>query len=126
MGAPTPATLTLLLVETDSALADATIVFLQTLGHTIQHAANGREALALLATRGIPDIILTNFHLRCTINGVELIERLRFESGRVIPAIVMTGDTSLHCRDQVEGLARCTLFRKPVDAGTLARAIDET
>ena len=125
MDAPRPATLTLLLVETDSALAEATIVFLKTLGHAVQHAFSGREALALIATRGIPDLILTDFHLNCRLNGVELIERLRFESGRVIPAIVMTGDTSLHCRDQVEGLARCTLFRKPVDSGTLARAIDE-
>ena len=126
MDAPTPVTHTLLLVETDSALADATIVFLETLGHAVQHALNGREALALIATRGIPDFILTNFHLNCRLNGVELIERLRLESGRVIPAIIMTGDTSLHCRGQVDRLARCTFFTKPVNSGTLARAIDGT
>lgn len=123
MDAPTPATLTLLLVETDSALAHATIIFLETLGHVVQHASNGREAIALVAACGVPDFILTDFHLSCSLNGVELIERLRFDAGWLIPAVIMTGDTSFLCRDTVDGLASCSLFSKPFDAELLTGAL---
>lgn len=125
MRAPQPATIKLLLVETDSALAEAAIRFLDSLGHVVQRASSAKDAMALVAAHGVPDLILTDFHLSGKRDGVDLITRLRLDADQVIPAIVMTGDTSSFVRERVSSLATCSFCRKPFSAVMLARTLDK-
>jgi CheY-like chemotaxis protein len=54
--------------------------------------ATGNDALTLV-TEGIrPDLVLSDYNLRGSMNGVESIKALRSALAWNVPAIVMTGD----------------------------------
>ena len=54
--------------------------------------ATGNDAL-ILVTKGIrPDLVLSDYNLRGSMNGVESIKALRSALASNVPAIVMTGD----------------------------------
>lgn len=113
-----------LLVENDSSVADAAHGFLELLGHTVRHATSGTHALSVVADVGVPDFIVTGLHLTGSLDGADLIKRLRADANRIIPAIVMTGDTSSICRERVEKIASCSLYIKPFDSVVLAEALE--
>jgi CheY-like chemotaxis protein len=112
-----------LLVENDSSVANAAHDFLKLLGHTVRRATSGTHALSVVANQGIPDVILTGLHLTGTLDGAELVKRLRVDANRIIPAIIMTGDSSSSCRERVARIASCSLHIKPFDGEVLADAL---
>jgi CheY-like chemotaxis protein len=63
-------------------VANAAARFLESLGHQVWRATSGIQALSVLADPGIPDFILTGLHLGGTLDGVELVERLRVDGYR--------------------------------------------
>ena len=120
-----PRTSQLLLVEGDSRVADAATMFLESLGHDVWRATNCVQALTLVAERGVPDLILSSLRLSGPLNGAQLVRRLRVEANFIIPAIIMTADSSSNGRAQVESVAPCGFFVKPFDCTTLTIAIDD-
>lgn len=109
-----------LLVENDSSVAEAAHDFLELLGHTVRRATNGTHALRVVGNLGIPDVILTDLHLTGPLDGADLVKRLRVDANRIVPAIIMTGDTSSICRERVARIASCDLHIKPFDCDILA------
>jgi two-component system CheB/CheR fusion protein len=68
------------------------------------------------------ELIISDYRLSGGITGVELIRKLRAESGRNVPAIILTGDITIgNKEDFLPG--NCLLVRKPVAAGELNRQI---
>jgi CheY-like chemotaxis protein len=113
-----------LLVENDSSVADAAAMFLESIGHKVRRATSGTHALSVVADLGIPEFVLTGLRLNGTLDGVDLVKRLRVDANRIIPAIIMTGDTSSISRERVERLALCSLHIKPFDCTILANALE--
>ncbi len=56
--------------------------------------ATTMEALTLVSEQGLrPDVLLCDYNLRGSPDGIETVKRLRAALGRNVPAVVMTGDT---------------------------------
>lgn len=110
-----------LFVDDDPAIVDATTMFLSTAGVQVYSAFTGDEALAHVEAGIRPDIIISDYRLP-EYNGVEVIRRVRKATVDKLPAILMTGDTSIKGIDKVN-LGNCTVLQKPVDTDQLISLI---
>jgi CheY-like chemotaxis protein len=64
--------------------------------------ATGDDALALIRERDVsPDVLLCDYNLRGSANGLESIKTLRAALARDVPAIVMTGDTRMKTMEAI-------------------------
>ncbi len=84
---------------------------------------SGDEAIARLSARPVtPALIICDYRLRDGENGVTLVERLRAQCSKAIPAILITGDTAPDrlAEAQASGLL---LMHKPVPNAKLRAAI---
>jgi CheY-like chemotaxis protein/anti-sigma regulatory factor (Ser/Thr protein kinase) len=83
-----------LVIEDETSVRSAVVRFLKAKGVGALVAATGDEALALINQQHVhPDLVLSDYNLRGSSNGVEGIKALRTALGWDVPAIVMTGDT---------------------------------
>jgi PAS domain S-box-containing protein len=109
-----------LLVDDDASILDATSLLLETYGFDVRTASGVEEALAQ-ARRRPPDAVVADYRLPAG-NGFDVIRRIRALSGTHVPAVVMTGDTST--RDERIILPEgCALIHKPVDVEELLQAL---
>lgn len=76
------------------------------------------EALEILQSNSLPDIIIADYRLRDGKTGVQVIERLRREIGMDIPALIVTGDTAPERLREAQASGH-TLMYKPVQPGKL-------
>jgi len=91
---------TVLIVDDDPAIIDATVMLLKIEGFDVQSALHGDEALAKIE------------------DGLRLV-------GEDLPTILITGDTSAKDIAAVD-LARCTVLHKPVNSERLISLIHES
>jgi CheY-like chemotaxis protein len=67
---------------------------LKTKGVDATIVATATEAITLVKEHGLrPDVLLCDYNLRGSPDGIETIGHLRAALGRNVPAVVMTGDT---------------------------------
>ena len=114
---------TILLVDDNEIVLDANRMLLDTLGYHVISVPDPDSAMDALSS-GIreTELIISDYRLSGGITGVELIRKLRAESGRNVPAIILTGDITIgNKEDFLPG--NCLLVRKPVAAGELNRQI---
>jgi PAS domain S-box-containing protein len=72
-------------------------------GCTVWTAASGREASAILQKLRVkPDIVIADFHLGQSPNGVRAIDGVRRSSGTELPGIVITADQSVETQELVK------------------------
>lgn len=109
----------ILLIDDEAGVRNATALFLQVAGHQVTAASSPAEALAAIEAQIDPDIVISDYHLGATLSGVELVARIREQLGALIPAVILTGDTTRVAR-QCAALERCGVFHKPIDAQELA------
>ena len=97
-------------------------MLLETMGYRV-HAAAGASSARTHVSNGndFPDLIITDFRLPEATTGTTLVEQIRDQAGRRIPAIILSGDITLGGLE--DGVADCTLLRKPVIIGDLEQAI---
>ncbi|MFT7775476.1 ATP-binding protein [Roseateles sp.] len=89
-------------------------------------AANGEEALAQLeAHLRTPDLILTDFQLGTSGNGLDVIRRLRDHYDEAIPALVVTANTDARLPGQAAALG-AGLLHKPVGLQRLLLALKDS
>ena len=87
----------------------------------VMTAANAAEASAALAACPAIDVIVADYHLESE-DGLVVIDRLRAEAGRAIPAILITADRSRTV--QADAAARGVVhLRKPVRSAPLRAAL---
>jgi two-component system, sensor histidine kinase len=114
----------ILLIEDDEIVLHANNALLTTLGYKVIDTCDAESAMQSLGSESkTPDIIITDYRLPGGCAGIELIQNLRAKSGRLIPAIVLTGDITIpdDSRDLPE---RTLLVRKPAHVDELVQAIN--
>lgn len=110
-------------IEDDALVRKTIVMFLEQSNYHVTAVANGNEALEKLARNGPrPDIVITDHRLPGDITGARLIELIRNSLGRDIPAIILTGDTSLDIIQEAE-CHDCVLLHKPVNGDELTSHI---
>jgi DNA-binding response OmpR family regulator len=90
-------------------------------GFDVSTAASQEEAIECIGTLGrLPDLLIIDYHLRNE-TGLDVIRAVRDEAQTIIPAILVSGDTS----DRVVVAKRdeTTFLAKPVDADELLAEI---
>lgn len=112
----------ILLVDDDPTVLASLRMLLETMGYRV-HAAEGACSAKAHIRNGndFPNLIISDFRLPEATTGTTLVEQIRDQAGRRIPAIILSGDITLGGLE--DGVADCTLLRKPVIIGDLERAI---
>jgi two-component system CheB/CheR fusion protein len=115
--------ISVLFVDDDPAIISAMRLLMEVTGYRITTAMSGSEAIAALTGIGDPDVIVSDFRLSNGETGTDVVQRLRDAIGAEIPAIVLTGDTSLQ-HIQAANLPHCSMLHKPADGDKLIALID--
>jgi CheY-like chemotaxis protein len=115
----------IILVEDEQAMRTALKTYLQLDDHEVHLAASLDELDSVLASvTGPPDIVISDYRLGDRERGSDAIERIRAKFGRGVPAIVLTGDTSL-IPAQLGEQPATRMLNKPVDVQLLTATMDE-
>ena len=110
-------------VDDEAAIRDAMDSLLTSWGYEVIAARSGAEIMRLVARRAEdPDLIICDYRLREGENGIDVVDQLRLQCGRVVPAMLITGDTAADrlIEAQASGLL---LLHKPVPNGKLRAAV---
>ncbi|MBI5275592.1 MAG: HAMP domain-containing protein [Burkholderiales bacterium] len=80
-------------VDDESVVLDATRILLEQWGCEVVPANSGAQAVERLASaRRVPDLLVCDYRLKQPENGLLVMEALREEFNRQIPALIITGD----------------------------------
>ncbi len=112
-----------LAIEDETSVRSALRRLLKQKGVEAAIVATSMDALALIREQGLrPDLLLCDYNLRGSPDGVSTIKHLRAALGRNVPAVVMTGDTRSQTVASIasEGFA---VLIKPFLADELLEAI---
>jgi CheY-like chemotaxis protein/anti-sigma regulatory factor (Ser/Thr protein kinase) len=114
---------TVLAIEDEASVRSALGRLLKTRGVDAAVVATATEALTLVREQGLrPDVLLCDYNLRGSRDGIETIRHLRAALGRNVPAIVMTGDTRSQTEDLISAQG-VSLLIKPFLADELLEAL---
>lgn len=109
----------IILVEDDEQVANAWALLLEAEGYRVAIAAAANEAAELLAgEEAPPDLLISDFHLQDGSTGVEAVELIRRRFDRIIPAFIVTGDTSKLVQE-ARSIENCAIMNKPVNTDRL-------
>jgi DNA-binding NtrC family response regulator len=114
----------ILLVDDDEAVRYATQLFLRMQGYHVVGAANLSEARNAVVNDERFDLIISDFHLMDDEIGVDAIKFARVYYKKMLPAIVVSGDTS-KAVGEFKSWERTVFLNKPVDPDHLLNAMDE-
>lgn len=125
---PPTGTGSVLLVEDDSGVRNATRTLLKIEGYRVTAVSSLAEALQALP-EGAPDLLITDYHLKDGELGTEVIATLRRRWGTNLKAILITGDTSAGVKelsgDPHSGDPHLRIASKPIDADGLVTLLRE-
>ena len=113
----------ILVVEDDSSLANLEAGILKAHGYMVAIASNGDMAITILENN-VPDLVLLDLDLSGTINGWDVLHRLRTYSR--IPVLLTTAESSVNRQIRIRGETRSTLdlLPKPFLMQTLLKRIE--
>jgi len=110
----------ILLVDDDALIRMSTAGMLQDLGHRVQEAAHGREALDLLAENPSIDLLIVDISLP-DMNGVDLVtEASRTRTGL---RVIFASGHSPKAVDLDPAKVKSVFLSKPYDTRQLAAAL---
>jgi signal transduction histidine kinase len=102
-----------LLLEDDSAARLAAVALLESWGCEVLAAATAQQACAVVQAEGVPDIIVSDYHLGAGDSGLQAIADVRSLAQRRVHACLMSGDTDPVVQQSAKA-AGLTLLQKPV------------
>jgi len=109
-----------LLVDDDPDVASASQFLFELEGHEVLVASCATEIARLIEQRArIPDVVVSDYHLGDSGTGIDAIAAVRSLAGRIVPAILVTGDTSAQIDEAVERVGHCRVLNKPVSPDRL-------
>ncbi len=89
-------------------------------------ADSGHSALSIVRETNIKiDFIISDLRLRENESGVEVIESVREELNETVPAIIVTGDTSVDRIELVRDADDIILVHKPIKPGELRKVVND-
>ena len=107
----------MLVVDDEVSVQQAMRASLEGWGYEVVTAESAAEALERLAGR-LPSLMFCDWRLRGRETGDRTVEAIRAAFGAVIPAVLITGDTTPALLAQISGTG-LLLLHKPVVAGKL-------
>jgi signal transduction histidine kinase/CheY-like chemotaxis protein len=113
----------IVVIDDESAIQRAMSSLLTGWGHDVVTGGSGDEAMQQLSSRpDRPDLVICDYRLREGENGITVIQRMRSEYNKDIPAMLITGDTAPDrlAEARASGLI---LLHKPVPNSKLRAAI---
>jgi CheY-like chemotaxis protein len=109
----------IVLIEDDVKVARAWGLLLEAEGFRVVTAASAGEAgAAVNYLNRAPDLIISDFHLLDGSTGVEAVTEIRARFGTLLPAFIVSGDTS-KVVEAARSLENSLLMSKPVDIDQL-------
>ncbi len=115
---------TILLIEDDPAVQEATRFLLEGCGYCVVVATSGADALRqLTAGSKHPDLIIADYRLPEGENGIQSIRLVRIEVGQQLPAILVSGDTAFPMQTNPEQI-EFSYLQKPVESDKLLGLIE--
>jgi signal transduction histidine kinase/CheY-like chemotaxis protein len=111
----------ILVVDDEAAVAHATSLLLELEGFDVR-VANGRDEALERVASAVPDVIVSDYHLRGLETGADVVAAVRVRLGSDVPAIFVTGDTS-KIADADAKLGNATLLSKPTKVEELLAAV---
>jgi PAS domain S-box-containing protein len=115
----------LVLLEDNDAVRMATELFLTLEGFDTRSAATVAEAEGMLSDMRSGDILIADYHLDGKLTGLDVLQQLRSQQGRDVPAILLSGDLQSMMRVVKTAIPNCRFLSKPVDTKALLTAIAE-
>jgi DNA-binding NtrC family response regulator len=115
----------LVLLEDNDAVRTATQIFLSLEGFETRTAATVADAESLWLDMQPGDVFITDYHLGGNLTGLDVLQRLRSEKGRDVPAILLSGDLQSMMRVVKTSIPQCRFLSKPVNTKALLSAIAE-
>lgn len=114
----------ILCVDDDDSIRKLCTVYLTKRGYRIEAAANGVEALTLIAGKGVPDVVITDVNMPL-MNGLELVKRLR-EDRRTARTPIIVLSAAKQEQDILAGYSHGAddYIGKPIDLAVLAAKIE--
>ncbi len=111
-----------LVVDDDTDICEATVRLLTRWGFEARAAHGDQAASALLVGGFVPEVILADLRLGEAMDGIDVVEALRRQCGRPVPALLISGDTGARelARVKESGLL---LLTKPVAPARLRSAL---
>jgi len=104
---------TVLVIEDDDLVRRALVDLLTSWGWMVAEARDLKSALELIQGGVLPGLIISDYRLDDTLNGILVITQLRQQLARPIPACLISGDTD-PALIQAAQAAQLTLLHKPV------------
>src|SRR3954471_2651624 len=109
--------------DDESHILNVVSLKLRNAGYRVLTASDGQEALEL-AMQEQPDLLLTDYHMP-HLSGLELCMRLKQESVRAIPAIMLTAPGYPQGRQNTERSEILQMISKPFSPRHLLSAVEE-
>lgn len=113
----------LLVIDNEVGILHSMDALLGQWGCEVVTAVDLAEALQKLQGRA-PEVILVDFHLDHGVLGCQVIQQLRDEFSRPIPALIISADRSDACRRDLQALG-APLLNKPVKPGKLRAVLSQ-
>lgn len=104
---------TVLVVEDDDMVRQALVGLLQSWGMTVAEANDLQSAQNLIQRGLLPCLVISDYRLNETLNGILVVAQLRQQLAYPVPACLISGDTDPALIEAAQ-LARLTLLHKPV------------
>jgi CheY-like chemotaxis protein len=101
-----------ILIEDDVQVANAWGLLLEAEGFQVATAASAKEARAIVAhLQSAPELIISDFYLLDGSTGVEAVAEIRRRFDRIIPAFIVSGDTSKMVQE-ARSTENCAIMNK--------------
>ena len=120
-----PASGLIILIEDDVQVANAWGLLLEAEGFRVATAASAKEARAVVEhLDSAPELIISDFHLLDGSTGVDAVAEIRRRFDQIIPAFIVSGDTSKMVQD-ARSTENCAIMNKPVNTDHLLNVAKE-
>ncbi len=121
----TPQGQCILIIEDDHAVREAIALALELEGFVTLTAGSESAAQSLYAEHAAEiAAVVSDYHIDATRTGVDIVRNLRSNLAQRLPAVFLTGDTSLALRSQKD-VPDSRLLNKPVDINRLVQSLTE-
>ena len=115
----------IILIEDDVQVANAWGLLLEVEGFRVATAASAKEARAVVEhLDSPPELIISDFHLLDGSTGVEAVAEIRRRFDQIIPAFIVSGDTSKMVQE-ARSTENCAIMNKPVNTDHLLKVAKE-
>ena len=99
----------ILVIENDPDGLDGMRALLESWGCTLLKSASRQEAERVVATGGVPDLVIADYHLDDGATGTDAIAALRGQLGPRVPGLIISSDRSAELRGRMKAQGQAFL-----------------